>query len=272
MFRLSMGLALFVLIWPVHADQPPAKQPTPVVVQSPSTVQVQDDRGSNNNPVIIKGAVSVEKTDEDKSAEAKKAQDDHELTAETAKLAKWTVVLGIGSVVTAIFTLISIILTKMAADVLPKLERAYLFVTVEVAGFQGTGPAGEDVQMRIKIRFYNHGKTPAILKGLRYDTAYDKKAPESLLQHDNADRELPEGLVIGAKKPFERTISHRLNAEELVAIRDVVYHVYVIGLMKYEDVIGDEHVVSFCWMSQPQANSIHKNEFAICRSPLNRFT
>jgi hypothetical protein len=271
MIRYIVFAALFFVASISSADQssarPKKQPPQPVVVQSP--VSVQFDHGTEQNPMVITGNVSTTKTDEEKAAETKKAQDDHELTVATAWLAGSTVVLGVAAVATGILTLWSIRLTKQAAEVLPKLERAYLFVTVELGGFSGR--EDNNVEMRIKIRFHNYGKTPAILKSLRYYTVYDDKTPDSLVQHENADRELPQGLVIGANKEWERTTPHKLNKEELAAIRDVVQHVYAVGQMKYEDVIGGKHEVSFCWMSEPRAR-IHKPEFTICPSPLNKFT
>lgn len=77
--------------------------------------------------------------------------------------------------------------------------------------------------------------------------------------------------MIGHDKNWEQVIREELTQEQFNSLTDIVQHIYIVGALKYEDVMGGKHEVGFCWMSQPQR---HNNgiQFTICPSNLNYFT
>jgi hypothetical protein len=242
------------------AEKPKEKpSPQPVVVQQQSPLNVQFDRGTDQSPFVITNKESAE----DKA-------DAHELTLATTNLATWTLRLAVTSIAATFLALCSTLLAWKAGKDLKKLERAYVFVTVERTGFSGAADQG-NLTLNTKTHFRNHGKTPAILKSLRHYAVYQQEAPTQLFDHPNANRELPQGLVIGYDKDWEQVLREQLTHEQFTSLTDILQHIYVVGVLKYEDVMGGKHEVGFCWMSQPQR---HNNgvQFTICPSKLNYFT
>jgi hypothetical protein len=143
-----------------------------------------------------------------------------------------------------------------------------LFVTVEKMGISGNE---NERTVNLKIHFQNHGKTPALLKSLRYYVQWSDQVPNELIDQPNANRELPQGLVVGRDKDWSQGVHERITEEQLRDLGDVVNRIFVVGLMKYEDVLGKTHEVGFCWMSQPQARNAGF-QFTIIPSRLNYFT
>lgn len=174
------------------------------------------------------------------------------------------------SIVATLLAVCSTLLAWRAGRDLKKLERAYVFVTVERMGFSGATDMG-NLMLNTKTHFHNHGKTPAILRSFRHYAVYQEEPPAQLIDHPNANRELPQGLVIGHDKDWEQPLHQPLTQEQFGALTDVVQHVYIVGVLTYEDIMGGKHEVGFCWMSQPQR---HNNgiQFTICPSKLNYFT
>jgi hypothetical protein len=230
----------------------------PVVVQQQSPLNVRFDRGTDQSPFVVTNKQSAE----DKA-------DAQELALATDNLATWTLRLAVASIVATLLALWSTLLAWKAGKDLKKLERAYVFVTVECTRFSGAADQG-NLTVNTKTHFHNHGKTPAILKSLRLNSVYQEDPPTQLTDHPNADRELPQGLVIGHDKDWEQVVREQLTLEQFNSLTDIVQHIYIVGVLKYEDVMGGKHEVGFCWMSQPQR---HNNgvQFTICPSKLNYF-
>ncbi len=231
----------------------------PIVVQQHSPLSVQFDRGTDQSPFVVSNKPSAE----DKA-------DAHELAVATDNLAKWTRGLAIASFFATLFAACSTILAWIATHDLRKLERAYVFVTVKCTGFGNSGNDGGRT-INIKANFHNHGKTPAILKSFRLNGVYSDIPPTKLIDHANATRKLPDGLVIGRAKHWEQPHGEQLTQEQFTSLTDIIQRVYIVGVLKYEDVMGVKHEVGFCWMSQPQLNN-DGIQFTICPSPLNYTT
>jgi hypothetical protein len=255
-----VAIVLFFFTIAASATEKPAQKPQaptqPIVVQQQFPLSVRFDRGTDQSPFVVSNKESAE----DKA-------NAHGLTVATDNLATWTLKLAIASIVGTLFALWSTLLAWKAGRDLKKLERAYVFVTAERTGSSGSEDKG-NLTLNTKAHFHNHGKTPAILKSFKLYGVYSDATPTKLIEHANANTELPDGLVIGHDKEWERAHRERLTQEQFTSLTDVVQHVFIAGLLKYEDVMGGKHEVGFCWMSQPQ----HHNDgvqFTICPSPLN---
>ncbi len=163
-------------------------------------------------------------------------------------------------------TIIAALIAKRAPDAVPKVERAYVFVTVTRQSV-----TENDRTLVIKVHFHNRGRTPAMMRMLRTYVVWGDSAPQSLLEHDRANREMPQGLVIASGDEHVETIREHITELQFRDLADVAKHAFVVGLLSYQDVWGDKHQVGFCWMSQPQRDS-DGIQFIPCPSPLNYFT
>ncbi len=248
---------------------------------------IQDKRGTEQSPLFITGAISTSlppppasPTPEEIAREQKRDADDHLLAVATQRLATWTIALVLVAVVQAAMFLWQLRLSRAAskdarvaadaakasADALPKIERAYLFVDVSFVDLTVTKKDLE-YEMRLLVKATNHGKTPAVLTGFRCYALWDDKAPQQLIAHDAADRKMPEGFAISSM-PFEWPIHERIDHERYTDLGDVLRCLYVVGLVKYKDVLGDDRETGFCWNTYPGAEGV---TMTISPSSLNHF-
>ena len=56
------------------------------------------------------------------------------------------------------------------------------------------------------------------------------------------------------------------NKERLAELYDVVSRIYCLGVVDYEDVLGEAHQTGFCWQSFPNKGGL---DFVISPSDLN---
>jgi hypothetical protein len=254
---IGIGLLLASRI-AIAAEQ---NKPAPVIISPTSTALIGTDRGTAENPIVVTGRA---KTQEEKDIENKKQEDDHNLASATRTLAMWTVVLGAASIFTAIISIVAIRLSKKAADVLPKLERAYIFASVQHQGF-ATDSRGR--YLIATITWTNHGKTPAILKSLEWTSKIAVVPPDVLKDYLTVTREMPEGMVIGAQSDLSRTHHHYLTEDEFKNLQyDTKNVLHVYGSMAYYDVISEYHLSMFSW------KFVHEQGFEIAPLGKNRWT
>jgi hypothetical protein len=249
--------------------------------------RVQDQRGTEQNPIFVKGAVATSippsppaATPEEIARDQQKVADDHLLAVATNQLAIWTGILVFVAVVQAVMFFWQLRLTRAAskdahaaadaakasADALPRIERAYLFADISFVDLTVMRKDAE-YDMKILVRITNHGKTPAVLTSFRCYPLWHDQAPQQLLPHREADRKMPEGLAISST-PFEWIIKENIDHERYTDLCDVVRHLYVVGLVKYKDVLGDERETGFCWNTYPTADG---TMMTISPSSLNYF-
>jgi hypothetical protein len=256
----------------------------PKYVAAPIPPPVQDDRGTDKSPIAVKGNVTTTlppPAAEQIQAEKAKAEDDHNLAVATDWLAGLTALLAMVAVFQLYLFLRQLKLTekaardaetaasaaKASADALPKIERAYVFVEVDISDIRNV-PADAYAEVTFAIRFTNHGKTPAILTRLRSYPVWADSPPEDLLKHERANTPLPEGLVIGAGRNADWPLRERMNDEQWRQLHDVVTRMYVVGVIEYEDVMRVMHRTGFCWQTYPSADLV---KTTIVPSPLNFF-
>jgi hypothetical protein len=243
-----------------------------------------DDRGTDSRPLVIRGNVSTSlpppPTKEQIEAARHKAQDDHRLTVATEELAWLTGALAAIALLQLVAFIWQLRLTertardaeqaanaaRVSAEALPKIERAYVFVEVLFAG----GVPIEDGRFGLDfiVRFTNHGKTPAIITLTRAYTLWSETPPTELVRTERAQREVPQGMVIGADGNYDLPLREVIDGGEWGDIHDVVRRLYIVGVMEYEDVMGVSHRTGFCWHTYPLEGEIRTS---ISPSPLNSF-
>jgi len=92
-----------------------------------------------------------------------------------------------------------------------------------------------------------------------------------LLEHDWAQRTLPQGLVVASGMEWETTIETHITSDELASIRNLDQRLYVVGLMDYFDLLGERRSTGFCWHYSEQPGA--PGSFIITPdTPLNHYT
>jgi len=139
-----------------------------------------------------------------------------------------------------------------SADVLPALERAYVFVKPRISMPLAIGwHSGSDLAARtvsIKYSFTNHGKTPAVVRGIdaRFDLSMD--APDNSEQptYKPLDNE-PVMDPSRSTDPDEVFIDRVISGDEVKALKEGRAFLWFYGSILYEDISKQPHVTRFRW-------------------------
>jgi hypothetical protein len=278
--------ALLIFISVAQADTPSqAPKHTKTVGPEIPAAPVLDVRGTEKTPLVITGAIETSlpppPTPSQVAADTAKATDDHSLSIATIWLAILTAVLA----VIAFFQLwlflrqlrlaeraardaeVAANAAKASAEILPKIERAYVFVEVFI-GDVTIIERNFHYSVAIKVRFTNHGKTPAILTKVRAYAVFSDDSPSKLIDSDRADRQVPEGLVIGAGGDYELDLPQDLTQQDWADLHDVIRRPYLVGVVEYKDVMGATHHTGFCWVAYYKNDELTAS---ISPSPLNSY-
>lgn len=153
---------------------------------------------------------------------------------------------------------------KKSADVgeraLTHLERPYLFLTYERPDFSSVGDGA--MSFRVRFKFKNYGRTPAIIRHVCADVGRFERLPETLT-YDAADSifEMRE-MVVGPTdetEEFRRKI-FALERDEANAVQAGKSFICLYGTLSYDDVFETRHGSEFCWIYDPHRNSFWRSE------------
>lgn len=279
-----VGLLIVIVSDPAFSA-PSRNTLPPATPRSPPTIQI----GSDHSPAIVRGDIVTHMTRED--AEVQQHSDVLHLANEislnnaTWLLAIFTVVLAIIAIVQVFMFLAQLKLTResvvdaevaakaamASAEALPKIERAYLFVSCSIR-FTNEPVPGTKLARRVGIftlTMTNYGKTPAILKRLRAYPVYSDHPPQELIPARN-NATIPSGLVVGSGGVYEHTERAPIEIDQWKEIvGDVLYKFYIVGTVEYDDILGQEHATGFCWHTTKVGGSL---TLEIAPSNLNRYT
>jgi hypothetical protein len=131
---------------------------------------------------------------------------------------------------------------RLAAEALPKIERAYVFAEVILKMIVNGGSLFE-----IDICFRNHGKTPALISRIRCYPVLSTEPPRRLSDFPGSTNRLPQGLVIKADGVYWENIPKQLTTEETVKVHAQTETLFCVGEIEYLDILGKQHVTGFCW-------------------------
>jgi len=150
---------------------------------------------------------------------------------------------------------------KESADALPLIERAYIYAKVEMSGPMVRSVLGHQI-IHFRIRFTNHGRTPATVVRMRRYAIVLPIPPTELPGEEQEGAPLPDGMVIGANE------SEEFGGINFAKIPDFVPtdRVFCCGMIVYRDVLGKERTTGFCWEALWHSDS---TTTAIAQSPLN---
>jgi hypothetical protein len=241
-----------------------SKQPAQVKQAAQPTAT--DQRGTEQSPAIIKiipSPKSVEETEVDRREREEKNKSDWWLIKLTAALAI------VGALQLLVFGYQAIQLkrtveaTKQAAEHIPRVERAYVFVTVNgddmripiMAAYAAANSETAHLEIThpisVEFSFENQGKTPAEIREvsaslvhwteLPLEPNYDASARLALLP---TNRYLAANSRT-AQKPVELQIRPTFSAAMSMMRGDSFIWFY--GRVIYFDIFGEEHEHRFVW-------------------------
>jgi hypothetical protein len=133
---------------------------------------------------------------------------------------------------------------KASADMVPNVERAYVFIKTMIAKRHAGHPHMVD------IHFHNYGRTPANVAKLA--------ACVRVLDHIPTDADIPGDqqpgqeieIIIGADKPW---VMDNLTCHEDVRepregneLQQGKTHIYCWGMLEYRDIFGKTNPTNFC--------------------------
>jgi hypothetical protein len=134
-----------------------------------------------------------------------------------------------------------------AAEHIPRVERAYLFLWHELK-YKITPNAGGAIPgqiLEVQFAFRNHGKTPAILRRIEADIRVVEAYPTTLRE---IATDMPSGLILSAdeKTPF---FPHRqlIQPEHWTDVQRRQRLLLFLGRVDYRDIFGNNHKTGFCF-------------------------
>ena len=140
---------------------------------------------------------------------------------------------------------------KKAADALPTIERAYVFVKTEPLRHVQDGSS---VTINAAVSMKNYGRTPAMLNNI-----YGVITLRDARVHEALEIQIPPGFILGANidetNPCPYQVSTHLRDAEWQSIEMENVPAYCCGVIKYEDIFHVAHETGFCWEYSSTAHS-----------------
>jgi hypothetical protein len=146
---------------------------------------------------------------------------------------------------------------QKGAEVIPLIERAYVFVSIRdhPDDMIPTGPESYEVNISLN----NCGKTPAILK--QWNSRIAKvEVGEYPKRHTGELDDLPIGIIISSNDMYFVHKSFTATPQEWSEINDSNIMLVCYGWVKYNDIFGQKHETGFCWEYIPHG---HEKRFSI---------
>ena len=155
-----------------------------------------------------------------------------------------------------------------AANALNLIERAYVLAKVKIEEVVHAGGSGD--VFTLKVQFPNRGRTPAMVTQIRASHDISTDPPTQFREYPGSDRLLPQGLAIASDLMFDVRVRAPVPPQEMAEIENERKGLYCLGLIKYDDVLGQHRETGFCW--QYHVRGPHRGSFQIAvDSKLNYF-
>ena len=239
----------------VAASNSPAKKPVPHASESKEAAK-DEQRGTERLPMFVNIKSIPQPTEEEK---AEHAAERHEKAESDKWLVNLTGGLVIATVALFIATLFLWLATKRLANdagksaaetvnALQATERAYLFVEFSLNEALRSSPSG--FPNTINVNIWNYGKTPAEVVKIRgYPLVQETQniVPQSLIEFEGSDRELPPGLGIATNCAYPVPIDHKLTDNDLGEIERWNKKLFIVGCISYRDIFDEARETGFCW-------------------------
>jgi hypothetical protein len=148
---------------------------------------------------------------------------------------------------------------KAAAEHIPRVERAYLFVTVKAENFgviltEYVKMTDDNLKERsesnlfVEFSIENQGKTPAIIKTVSAQLFHYKELPDE--PGYGAPLLLPKSRFLASGREIEPNIlvdMLPLTYGRVGSMMRAETGIWFYGRIIYDDIFGDSHEHRFCW-------------------------
>jgi hypothetical protein len=147
---------------------------------------------------------------------------------------------------------------KKAANAMPEVERAYLFVEIPASADRepiiptsGVNDFIEgDTETDITVQIWNRGKTLAILTNIHADYGIVVEYPKPIQEVTESKIPLG-GVVIASAKWKNIPVTTHIKDKEWEEIRNGNMRLICHGRIDYLDIWKDSHYTRFCWEWSP---------------------
>jgi hypothetical protein len=145
----------------------------------------------------------------------------------------------------------SAIAAKAAAEVLPKIERAYVFIMPELEWWDpvphSSGVGSYSSRIGVKFRLENHGKTPAAVESIDARLKILAEPPDNrhhLIAAFHGEKIIPSGESwTPDSSPRNCAVTEALDDD----IKNRRAAIWFYGSILYKDVFGNERITRFRW-------------------------
>jgi hypothetical protein len=145
-----------------------------------------------------------------------------------------------------------------AAEHIPRVERAYVFLWREVSHATRPNPLGGDI-FEINFAFHNYGKTPAIVRRIEGDIPVVDNYPTSL--RDVGALDIPPALIISGDETGQSyRQSQLIMPDQWPVIQRWERRLLFLGRVVYLDIFGQERETGFCLELMGNRMTISPNE------------
>jgi hypothetical protein len=152
---------------------------------------------------------------------------------------------------------------KKSADALPMIERAYVFVDID---WQNYLNVSVNTPINARVRFKNHGNTPAIIRQVHARLEVVNDYPTII--YDDSSK-IPKGIIISSKE--DTSIDCVIVDASIEEQRDILNgkkKLICYGRIIYEDILKEERMTVFCW----EYNTVFKSLYISSNEKLNGYT
>ena len=130
-----------------------------------------------------------------------------------------------------------------------RIERAYVFVEIELLEWRDD-PASTTVLIAARVKFWNYGKTPAVIKVIRgglISRPINETSPQELGPMTGLP--LPPSIGIAPNTFYELPggVRQGFLRADTQNINDAMQTLYCIGTIQYDDILGKPHETGYCW-------------------------
>jgi hypothetical protein len=154
-----------------------------------------------------------------------------------------TVIIALFTVILGLFTISLSRSTRIAAEHIPRVERAYLFLWKQLPNKINANPLGGDI-LEVQFAFRNEGKTPAILRQINVEIRVTDAYPTAFRQ---LATDMSVGFTLSSGQTSDFLKCRRLiHPEDWEAARQRKRVVLFLGVVKYKDIFGAPHETGFC--------------------------
>jgi hypothetical protein len=237
---------------PSHGEISHQDQAKPQTAQQPTA---DHEQGTRDAPIVIE--MMNPPNGDSIAAEIKKNRDDQS-TQERHSIIFNCLLVAIGAlqggalIYTALVTNKAANAAKDAAEALPTVERAYIFIVAELKYSDPINTKDErsvcSSRLRVEFRLENHGKTPAVINSIDAQLRVWSEEPDNTRHIPSVI--LPNETIIKSGDswtPPNSPLNFGVDEAMADAIANQTAVIWFYGSILYQDMFGNDRVTRFRW-------------------------